>query len=385
MAYKRAVAALASGATLAGGGAAMLLAWQNGWWATLFGAALAVAWIAGLGAWTGVHAALHTAPSPPVAGRGDDPDAVPPSPLLHPLLDQVPVPLLRIDGAGAHAINRAARALFYTDDRILPPIPALGDRTADRLRHRGRSWRIDAVETAPGQRLAVLIDVDAEERAAERRAHDEMIDILGHELLNGLSPVVSLADSAITAAARGDAMLPDILATLARRVEGLEGFTRAYRTLSRLPDPVPATVPLADLAADLARLFAGRFGEAVALAVDAPDATARVDRDQLVQALWALLQNGAEAALAAPSPARVALTVLPGSGELAIRVSDTGAGIAAPDRARIFRPFFTTKPAGSGIGLTLARRIARAHGGDLHLLPTAATTFELCLPSHAGA
>jgi len=379
MAYSRAAATLASGATLAGGGAAMVLAWQSGWWATLFGAALVVGWVAGLGGW----AALHAAPAPVPAG--DDPDAVPPGPLLHPLLDQVPVPLLRIDPAGAHAINRAARTLFDTDDRILPAIPALADPAARRLRHGGRGWRIDAVDTAPGRRLAVLIDVEAAERAAEGRANDEMIDILGHELLNGLSPVVSLADSAVTAARLGDAMLPDILATLARRVEGLEGFTRAYRTLSRLPDPVLAPVPLADLADDLARLFAGRFGTAVALAVDAPGATARIDRDQLVQALWALLQNGAEAALAAPPPARVALTVLPGPDGLAIRVADTGAGIAAPDRARIFRPFFTTKPAGSGIGLSLARRIARGHRGDLHLLPSAATTFELYLPDPVQA
>ncbi|MGT2516845.1 hypothetical protein ACVOMT_24035 (plasmid) [Sphingomonas panni] len=84
-----------------------------------------------------------------------------------------------------------------------------------------------------------------------------MIDILGHELLNGLSPIVSLADSAVTAAQQGDAMLGEILATLSRRVEGLEGFTRAYRELARLPDPVAAPVALDALAGDLARLFGG--------------------------------------------------------------------------------------------------------------------------------
>ena len=294
------------------------------------------------------------------------------------LLDQLPVPLLRIDPDGAHVINRAARALFDTDDRILPPLPQLVERMSDRLRHEGRSWRISAVDIAPDRRLVVLIDVEAEERAAEGRADDEMIDILGHELLNGLSPIVPLADSAMTAAAQDDAALADILGTLARRVEGLEGFTRAYRTLSRLPDPVPLPVPLNGLVGDLARLFASRFGDSVALHIDQrASQIAYLDRDQLTQALWALLQNGAEAALAGSTPRRVDIRIEMTADKLTFCVADTGAGIAAPNRARIFRPFFTTKPQGSGIGLSLARRIARAHGGDLRLLSTMATTFEL--------
>ena len=291
------------------------------------------------------------------------------------LLDQVPVPLLRIEGAQVRTINRAARALFVADDRVIAPPPALTDPAARHLRHAGRRWRIDAVTLGPDTRLAALIDIAAEEHAAQERASDEMIDILGHELLNGLSPIVSLADSALTAAAQGDAMLGDILATLARRVEGLEGFTRAYRQLARLPDPVAAPVALAELATDLARLFAGRFGDRVALRV-AADGTATIDRDQMMQALWALLQNAAEAALAAAAPPEVTLHLSADSGFVA-EVGDSGAGIAATDRARIFRPFHTDKAGGSGIGLTLARRIARAHGGELTLLDTRDTCFRL--------
>ncbi len=107
----------------------------------------------------------------------------------------------------------------------------------------------------------MLVDIEAERRAAEVHADNEMIDILGHELLNGLSPIVSLADSAQVAAERGDARLPAILATLTRRIEGLERFTRAYRMLARLPDPVRAMVDMGELVGDLSRLFAERFGD----------------------------------------------------------------------------------------------------------------------------
>ncbi|SEN45903.1 Signal transduction histidine kinase [Sphingomonas gellani] len=374
---RRAIGALVSGVVLAGAGAILLVAWQAGWWATAFGSALCILWIVGLDCWSALRGG---APAMPADSIPSDADAMP----LLALLDQVPVPLVRIDGSGARVLNRAGRHLFGTDDRILPTPPELVDPAADRLRHEGRAWRISAVAMGGARRLAVLIDVDAEERAAEGRASDEMIDILGHELLNGLSPIVSLADSAVTAAARGDAMLPDILSTLARRIEGLEGFTRAYRTLSRLPDPVVAPVSLRDLGDDLARLFASRFGDAVTLIMTVSDRTATMDRDQLTQALWALLQNAAEAAVAAGPPCRVDLNMAADDQGLTIRIGDTGHGIAAPDRARIFRPFFTTKPNGSGIGLSLARRIARAHGGDLSLLPTARTMFELHLATSSA-
>ncbi|PXA93123.1 ATP-binding protein [Nostoc sp. 3335mG] len=351
------------------GGAGLVLAWQAGIWGSLLGTVGIIAWALALGCWIALRRAAAL-PAPQAAAHDTLPIAA--------LLDQVPVPLLRIDADRVRAINRAARALFVADDRVIAPPPALTDPAARHLRHAGRRWRIDTVTLGPDTRLAALIDIAAEEHAAQERASDEMIDILGHELLNGLSPIVSLADSAMTAAARGDAMLNDILKTLARRVEGLEGFTRAYRELARLPDPVPGPVALDELAADLARLFRGRFGDRVALGVEA-DGTAAIDRDQMVQALWALLQNGAEAALAAAPPAEVALTLTAADGFVA-EIGDSGTGIAAADRARIFRPFHTDKPNGSGIGLTLARRIARAHGGELTLLDTRDTCFRLTLP-----
>ncbi|KQM21503.1 hypothetical protein ASE73_15395 [Sphingomonas sp. Leaf24] len=347
----------------------MVLAWRAGIWGSLLGTLAIVVWALALGCWIALRRASAT-PAPRTSAHDTLPIAA--------LLDQVPVPLLRIDAAQVRAINRAARALFVADDRLIAPPAALTDPAARHLRHAGRRWRIDAVTLGPDTRLAALIDIAAEEHAAQERASDEMIDILGHELLNGLSPIVSLADSAMTAHRQGDAMLGDILATLARRVEGLEGFTRAYRQLARLPDPVPAPVALDELADDLARLFRGRFGDRVALTADGRG-IAQVDHDQMVQALWALLQNAAEAALAADAPARVALTLTDEDGFVA-EIRDSGSGIAATDRARIFRPFHTDKAGGSGIGLTLARRIARAHGGELTLLDTRETCFRLTLP-----
>lgn len=363
---RRAAATLASGLALTVGGGLFVLAWHAGLYASAAGALLVVLWIAGASGWAVLHRPRAEGAAP---AEALDPLS------MRLLLDQVPVPLVHLEAGGARALNRAARALFAADERIVPVPPALADRAARRLHHEGRGWRIDAVEGRAGDRLIALVDVEAEERAAQDRAADEMIDILGHELLNGLSPIVSLADSAITAAAAGHEALPDILATLSRRIEGLEGFTRAYRTLARLPDPVRAPVRVAELAEDWARLFAARFGPATRLTVeDVPRGVVTVDRDQLTQAVWALLQNGAEAT---GKGGEVTLRMTAPAGALVILVGDSGAGIPAAERARIFRPFHTTKPGGSGIGLSLARRIARSHGGDVTLEDTRATWFRL--------
>lgn len=373
-ATRRVLAAAVSGIALTGIGALLVLAWQEGMFASITGLVLCAVWLVVAGCWAAVRGLA--------VGRRRE-EAVGPAegPPLSALFDQIPLPLLRVEGSAARALNRAGRTLFATDDRLSPTPPALVDSRETRLRHEGRSWRIERV-AGGGQALVMLIDVEAERRAAEVHADNEMIDILGHELLNGLSPIVSLADSAQVAAERGDARLPAILATLARRIEGLERFTRAYRMLARLPDPVRTAVDMGEMVDDLSRLFAERFGEQVTLSIAMPDGTVGwCDRDQMTQGLWALLHNAAEAALAGTVAPAVTLAVEADAERLVVRMSDSGQGVAAPERARIFRPFHTTKPEGSGIGLTLARRIAQAHGGTLTLLPVAVTTFELMISS----
>ncbi|WP_230483548.1 sensor histidine kinase [Sphingomonas sp. Leaf21] len=369
----RIVAIAFSALTLTVCGGLFVLAWQDGMLGSLLGLALTAIWLILTACWTVMRRRLVAEPSP--AAR-----AVMDGPPLAALVDQIPLPLLRIDRGRARAINRASRMLFATDDRLTPTPPELLDPQERRLHHEGRSWRIERV-SGHDQALAMLVDIEAERRAAEAHADNEMIDILGHELLNGLSPIVSLADSAQVAAERGDARLSAILATLARRVEGLERFTRAYRQLARLPDPVRTALSPDELVGDLDRLFAEKFGGRVTLSTQvAQGVAAWGDRDQLTQAVWALLHNAAEAALAGSVDPRVTLTVGQGENGLRIGVADSGCGVPGPERARIFRPFHTTKPEGSGIGLTLARRIARAHGGDLTLLPVAVTTFEMTIP-----
>lgn len=365
--------AIAVGVSLAIAGAVVGAAWTHGLWLAMTGGLLAIAWLLLLN----LFAVRRRAPLPPAPVMTDEREAI----LHRMLLDASPTPLLAVDGTAARALNRAARRLFDTDDRILPAPPSLLEAAATHLRHAGRGWRIDRVDVG-SHAVVALIDVEGEERVAEARATDEMIQVLGHEMLNGLVPIVSLAEcgiAAVEAKDGGPALLPEILTTLARRAEGLQRFTQAYRTLARLPPPMKQPVRLAELVDDLARLFASRWPETrLSVAIPA-DLTAAVDRDQLSQAIWALLQNAVEAAKGSDGPA-VTVTSEARDGRIVLDIADNGPGVPAEQAATIFRPFATTKAEGTGIGLTLARRIARAHSGTLDLASAVPATFRLSVP-----
>jgi signal transduction histidine kinase len=373
MGFRRGLSPVAASLGLVICGVAGAVAWRNGLWGLLTGAMVAALWLAALNAWTAIRPRAVT---PPATVTRADADAR----AVRLLLDAAPTPLVGIEGTTARTLNRAARRLFATDDRILPPPAALTDPVAARLHHEGRGWRIDRVLVTDGRSVAALIDIEQEERVAEARASADMIQVLGHELLNGLAPIVSLAESGAAAVARPELdshLLREILGTLARRAEGLQRFTEAYRALARLPEPSRQAVRLGALADDLARLFAGRWPDASLTIAVEPALDWSLDRDQIGQALWALLQNAVEAA---DGGARVALRMHGSGVDLAIEVEDHGPGVPPEAAARIFRPFHTSKPEGTGIGLSLARQIALAHGGTLTLGAGRPTLFRMTLP-----
>jgi signal transduction histidine kinase len=300
------------------------------------------------------------------------------------VLDQAPIPLLAVERRGrVRVLNRAARNLFAADDLVIDAPEALLDGSPQ-LRQAERNYRVDRIEAqgaGAARTILALVDIESEERIAEARAMRELLQVLSHEVMNALTPIACLAESALSTledAPSSTEPLLDMVGTLARRAGGLLKFTQTYRELARLPEPTLAPTSLPLLFDDLARMFETRWGGRVVLAMDPlPNVTVKMDREQVSQALWALLQNAAEAALADGGVAEVRLSAQLDE-RLRLSVSNSGPGVPESVRALIFQPLFTTKTDGSGIGLSLARQIARAHGGELVLLPLVEwTTFEL--------
>ncbi len=112
-----------------------------------------------------------------------------------------------------------------------------------------------------------------------------------------------------------------------------------------------------------------------------PTLIVRADADLLEQALINLLRNAAEAVRGQPGP-RIELTCEQEAGLCLITVSDNGPGLTQFAREQIFVPFFTTKSGRSGVGLSLARRIALCHGGQVTVQSNVpqGSVFRLNLP-----
>ena len=110
------------------------------------------------------------------------------------------------------------------------------------------------------------------------------------------------------------------------------------------------------------------------------------DSDLLEQAVINLLKNELDAVAERPD-GRVRLICEAVDGGVAITVADNGRGLAPAEAEAAFTPFFTTKTGGSGIGLSLARQIALAHGGGLEHAPApgGGAAFRLLLPADAKA
>jgi signal transduction histidine kinase len=102
----------------------------------------------------------------------------------------------------------------------------------------------------------------------------------------------------------------------------------------------------------------------VRVAVDPAVPRFPFDRDQLTQVLWNVALNAVEAM---NGRGRLSLEVNRQHGDVALSVSDTGGGIATENLSRVFEPFYTGKPNGSGLGLTIAERIMGAHGGRIEI------------------
>jgi two-component system, NtrC family, nitrogen regulation sensor histidine kinase NtrY len=213
--------------------------------------------------------------------------------------------------------------------------------------------------------LLVLSDVGRALREEERQAWQRLIRVLGHELNNSLAPIRSVADSLADLLAhepRPHDWEDDVgrgLTVIAARSASLSRFMDAYARLARLPPPRREDVDLAGIVARVARLET----RAPVVVRAGPATPLFADPDQLEQLLINLVKNAAEAAAETGGGVRVGWSAPDGAVELF--VEDDGPGL--PHSANLFVPFFTTKPAGSGIGLVLSRQIAEGHGGSLVL------------------
>jgi signal transduction histidine kinase len=207
-----------------------------------------------------------------------------------------------------------------------------------------------------------------------------MLASIAHEVRNPLAGMTLFADILQDELPAGDERRGHV-DKIKRELGYLERVVNDFLEYARRPRPELATVPLADLFAEVAQMASTAELE-VGVEAGGP-ATIDADRAQLRRALLNLARNAVQAALAAghTGTGAVTLRARERDGEHWLSVWNRGKEISPETSGKLFEPFFTTREKGTGLGLAFVRDIASDHGGRVELASgDGETTFAVVLP-----
>ncbi len=241
------------------------------------------------------------------------------------------------------------------------------DDPAARLKASGRRDEIGRAEAELTRMQEDLLT--ALQSRARLAALGEAVAKINHDLRNMLTSAQMASDRLATS---GDPKVAQAMPRLERALDRAVRLAQDVLDYGKSDEPAPqiATFPLA-AAAEGAGEDAGLPSGVVALKIDAPRRLkVSADPDQLHRILVNLFRN-ARQALEAAEPRRpgvIRLSAIPEGGFILIRIADDGPGLPERAQANLFQPFMgSVRPGGAGLGLAIARDLARGHGGDLEL------------------
>jgi signal transduction histidine kinase len=224
-------------------------------------------------------------------------------------------------------------------------------------------------------------------RAEQLAAVGQLAAGVAHEVRNPLTGIKLLVEAALRPRRDGAPFLSEEdLCVIRDEITRLEGIVQHFLDFARPPAPQLQPVDLRDLAQRPLDLIRGRARQQrVTVEVALPEATVpvRADPGQVHTVVANLLFNALDAM---PRGGRLRLAVAPAEGGMArLEVADTGPGISPELSGRLFTPFATTKPTGTGLGLSLSRRIVEEHGGRIAACgaPESGACFVVELPAAA--
>ena len=228
-------------------------------------------------------------------------------------------------------------------------------------------------------RIIALSDVSHELSNQEVDSWIKLIRVLTHEIMNTITPVTSLSETLLTRVTE-DKDLKQGLETIHKTGTELLAFVNNYRRFTHVPQPQPALFYVEPFLERMALLC----NHEVEISVTPKDLLVYADESLLSHVVTNLLKNAVEAFKEKGKLSFIRLQAYANAQESIIIDVSNNAGLIPEDVAsHIFIPFFTTKPEGSGIGLSLSRQIMRVSGGSLSLHQDKAqgiTTFRIIIP-----
>ena len=325
------------------------------------------------------------------------------------LVNQIQVGIISVMDEDITLINPVAEKIMgVKGTRNWKILETMSPMIAGQLKDQGKrlievkspgETRILAVEVTRVQmidkpyRLITLQDINSEIEQKEIEAWHKLIRILTHEIMNSVTPIVSLSEtmqgmlSNKPADDIGEEIIKDVrfsLNTIQKRSERLIEFVENYRRLTRVPKPVIQTVGVRHFLLNIENLMreeVGQRGIKLRRYVKDENLSVNIDPALIEQVLINLLRNSIHA-LAEKSEKLIEIKAYPDEKMIVLEVADNGKGIPEKELKEIFIPFFSTKQEGSGIGLSLSKQIMSVHGGRIKVrsVVNEGTTFYLVFP-----
>ncbi len=253
------------------------------------------------------------------------------------------------------------------------------------IRNQDFSFRLPTNNLLPGERAMQEAlnelgeNIRQQMNKNEVESWERLTRVLTHEMMNATAPITSISQVLLSRPDVKGTPLEDGIKAIFDTSRHLSDFVTNYRKMSELEKPVLSEVPLRPMLDELCKTY-----QQLAWTIDVPaDTILKADKGMLRQILMNLIKNAVEAEATKiiieltnqPSPN----TQHPSPKNLLI--GNDGSPIPAENRQSLFVPFFTTKRTGSGIGLSLSRRMMIQQGGMLDLaeknLPGCHVTFVL--------
>jgi len=285
-------------------------------------------------------------------------------------------------------------------------------RAVDSMGDAGR--RMIQLRTTPtGKQLLVLVntvkigsapvkiitfqDIEPEIEQKEMESWQTISRIMAHEIMNSLTPLSSLTETGIMLLERegNPKQIEEIsqhtinnlhkaLLTISGRNRALTEFIESYRQLSRLPLPEIKELSMFEILKEIQSLFevpCNKKGIAFSIQPGPDKLRIMADDAQLKQVLINLIKNATEALQGVKDP-EIRISVKRILHHLSVQIYNSGPAIPSDVLEKIFVPFYSTKPEGSGIGLSLSRQIISNHGGQIIVESEEGkgTTFQVILP-----
>jgi nitrogen fixation/metabolism regulation signal transduction histidine kinase len=234
------------------------------------------------------------------------------------------------------------------------------------------------------QRGFVLVLEDTSDllRAQKSAAWQEVARRIAHEIKNPLTPISLSADRIARQASRIPidphvrAIIQECTNTIQQEVNSVKSLADEFSQFSRFPRAQLVSVDLNEVVESAFSVFAGRL-ENITVSIDLARGLSNVvaDREQMKRVIVNLIDNAAEAMIDSPVRRLFLRTAQTGPETVELAVIDTGAGISAADKEKLFLPYFSTKGRGTGLGLAIVSHIIKEHHGRVRVednIPTGA-------------